>query len=70
MLVNLYTSYDIPKNTGKPNKLLSAICLDMTSKMVSWHTCHNLITVKCYSQNFRGVGSICEKNIFMLKSQT
>ena len=40
----------------------------MASIMVSWYTCNNLVT-KCYPQKFCGVCSICESNIFMLKSQ-
>ena len=34
--------------------------------MVSRHT----VWLKCYPQNFYGVGNICESNIFLLKSQT
>ena len=54
------------QNTVKPNKLLSAMTL--------WiHGLHSGVMVymlqfcllKCYSQNFRGVGSICESNIFI-----
>ena len=54
------------QNTVKPNKLLSAMTL--------WrHGLHSgamvymlqFCRLKCYSQNFRGVGSICESNIFI-----
>ena len=38
----------------------------MASMMVSRHT----VWLKCYPQNFYSLGSICESNIFLLKSQT
>ena len=43
------------QNTGKPNKLYGI---------------HVTIWLKCYRQNFCGVGSVSESNIFMLKSET
>ena len=72
MLATLYTSYHTPKmyrqwdseHSDKPNN-----CgVDMTSIMC--HSMHVTIWLKCYPQNFRSVDSICESNIFMLKSQT
>ena len=75
MLVNVYTSYTQKcigsgiQNTGKPNKLLCHECV--YTWLPKWcHDIHVTIWLKCYPQNFCGVGSICESNIFMLKSQT
>ena len=57
------------QNTGKPNKLLYVITVYRHGFHNGvMHTCYNF--VKVLFTYFCGVGSICESNIFMLKSQT